>query len=75
MRDFEDQLTKSHDEKLVTVGTVTAQQSDRVDERIKVVEREVAFVKAGVTGDLAAPLQAQPGYPDAEGDPRDGRHP
>ena len=62
MQDFETHLTRNLDEKLSHVGAVTAQQFDRSDDRIKVLERELTFIKATTAGDPATPLRAPPGY-------------
>ena len=63
LRGPEAHITKKHDGKLSNVGAMMAQQHDGVDERVRNLEREVSFVKAAVTGDLAAP---RPGYPGAD---------
>ena len=62
MQDFETHMTRNFDEKLSHIGAVTAQQFDRSDDRIKVLERELAFIKATTAGDPAIPLRAPPGY-------------
>ena len=62
MQDFETHLTKNLDEKLSHVAAVTAQQLDHSDDRIKVIERELSFIKATAAADPMAPLRAPPGY-------------
>ena len=62
MQDFETQLTSNFNNKLSHVVVVTAQQFDRSDDRIKILECELAFINATAASDPAAPLRAPPGY-------------